>query len=271
MSEAAVRERGSLYTVIVNADDFGRDEATNRGIVEAFERGLTSSTTVMANQPGFAEAAALAHEHGLAEHVGIHLVLSSGTPLTQGIRRLPRFCDSDGFFRGGRSGALRRLSDHERECVALEFRAQVERVRSARLRITHVDSHHHVHTDWGVGTCVLDLCGDMGIPYVRLARNCGPGIGVARRAAKWAVNARLRRRGLARTRWFGDPIDWLHLQRTGAPDSTLDDFELMTHPRVDESGELVDSVAGANLPALLAPIPFVHTASSYSGARSAQA
>ena len=254
--------------MIVNADDFGLDHAVNRGIALAFERGLISSTTLMPNQPGYAEAVELARRDGLDGHLGVHLVLTAGHPLSDPIRRLPRFCDAEGAFRRWRrSSRIGRLSGQERSAVGEELVAQVQRVRDAGFRVTHLDSHHHVHHDWAIGTCVIEIARALGIPFVRIARNCGPGIGVVSSVYKHAYNRRLRRRGFARTQWFGEPTDWLHLRAQGVEPATLDDFELMTHPRLDELGRLVDAVHGAELSEFLAPVAGVSSATSFSGAR----
>lgn len=253
--------------MIVNADDLGQDAAANRGIVAGFERGLVTSATVMVNQPGFEEAVELVRRHGLEAHVGVHLVLTSGPPLTDEMRRLERFCDEGVFLPWHRDARVWRLSRSSREAVVVELTAQVTRARDAGLPITHLDSHHHVHNEWGVGSCVIAVARRMGIPFVRIARNCGPGIGMARSVYKRAFNARLRWKELARTRWFGDVTDWLHLQDSGASGSDLDDFELMTHPVLDEAGELVDALEGIALETLLEPVIGLGTATSYAGAR----
>jgi len=77
--------------IIVNADDFGMSAETNRAIVEAFENSVISSTTLMANMPGFEEACELAHRHRLLGKIGLHLNLTSGYPLSAPIRRCPGF------------------------------------------------------------------------------------------------------------------------------------------------------------------------------------
>ena len=40
-----------MKQLIVNADDFGRAPGVNRGILEAYEAGIVTSTTVMINYP----------------------------------------------------------------------------------------------------------------------------------------------------------------------------------------------------------------------------
>jgi len=226
--------------VIVNADDFGLDERTNAAVVAAFRQGLVSSTTLIANGVGFQEAVEMGHEIRLARHLGAHLVLTVGTPLTHRIRHLPRFCDPDGRFSSREHGFALRISSDERHAVLEELGAQLERIRQAGFPITHVDSHHHVHTEWAIGGCVLEVCRALGIRRVRLARNCGRRVGLVRAVYKAAYNRRLRAAGQAGSRWFGSVEDWVHLaERRDA--STVDDAEVMTHPTLDHDGALVEA------------------------------
>lgn len=252
--------------MIVNADDFGRDARVNAAIAAAFAQGLVSSTTLMPNQGGFDEAVELAQQLRLERHVGVHLVLTDGVPLTDEIRRLSRFCDDEGRFRNWRASAHAfRLSDVERRCVVQELRSQVTRVRLAGLPVTHVDSHHHVHTEWAIGACVLEVARTLGVPFVRIARNCGTGIGPANALYKRRYNARLRKAERAGTRWFGDVADWVVLAASPKA-SGLDDAEVMTHPTLDGAGVVVE-VDGGPLREHLAPLAGRLPASSFAGAR----
>ncbi len=49
-----------------------------------------------------------------------------------------------------------------------EFRAQVEKIRSAGIRPTHLDTHKHTHLCLIVFRAVVRLAHEFGIPYVRL-------------------------------------------------------------------------------------------------------
>ncbi len=183
--------------MIVVADDLGEAEGTNRAIIQALGEGLVTAASMMGNGAGFDEAAELAHAHGLGDRIGVHLVLTEGVPLTDAIRRLPRLCDAEGRFRlwRGRERAFH-LPSAERVAVVAELRAQVDRVRGAGLAASHLDSHHHVHTEPGIAGVVIALAREQGVQRVRLARNCGTGIGPANRAWKSLLNSRLRRAGL---------------------------------------------------------------------------
>lgn len=135
-----------MTKIIINADDFGYLPSVNYGIIDAYKNGPVSSTTIMANMPGFNHAVDLAKDNpGLA--IGLHLTISTGQPLTkinQG------FLDERGYFKR-RSAYF----NYEEESILVpwmnslevyrEWKAQIDRALEAGLNISHLDSHHHIH------------------------------------------------------------------------------------------------------------------------------
>jgi chitin disaccharide deacetylase len=113
--------------LIVNADDFGASSSVNRGIIEAHERGIVTSTSLMVDGDAAAEAADYAR--GPTElGVGLHVELRRWR------RGLPP----------GRGAALSAagLRRHARR----ELKRQLERFRMLIGREpTHLDSHQHRH------------------------------------------------------------------------------------------------------------------------------
>jgi chitin disaccharide deacetylase len=255
--------------VIINADDFGRSERINEAIVRAFDDGLVSSTTLMANMPGFDDACRLVRERELLAHVGTHLVLSDGEPLTSDIRSCARFCDERGRFVYWRSASRAAwLRPAERRAVLAELRSQVERCRDAGIRVTHLDSHHHVHNQPAIAPLVLQVARELGVPAVRVLENRAIGASIPHRVSVALANARLRHAGLARTRYFGTVDDHCHFAGRGASARQLDDFEIMTHPVLDARGVLVDGLhPGRRLREHVGRVPGYRAAVSYAGAR----
>jgi chitin disaccharide deacetylase len=218
--------------IIVNADDFGMSTEINRAIVEAFEENVISSTTLMTNMPGFAEACELAHCHRLLGKIGVHLNLTAGYPLSDPIRRCSRFCDDIGMFRSRQTRFW--LSREERLAVETEIAAQIKACLDHGLCPTHLDSHHHVHTEWAIGAAVITVARHYGIKAIRLSRNCGSGIDFVSKFYKLAYNTRLRMCGLAKTRYFGSFVDVQEILATASGD-----VEVMVHfASVDHSGLL---------------------------------
>src|ERR1700679_91642 len=135
-----------LSTLIINADDFGLSSIVNRAILTSMEEGLVTSTSMMANMPGFEHAVGLVRVHAkLAGRIGVHLNLTEGRPLSKPILDCPLFCNDQGVFAYQRT-PLFFLSKKVREAVYLEFKAQVERMLDAGIKPIHLDSHHHIHT-----------------------------------------------------------------------------------------------------------------------------
>src|SRR5215470_18291652 len=61
----------------VNADDFGADQHVNRGIIEAHERGIVTSASLMVDMPGARAAVRLAKERPRLS-VGLHANFTAG-------------------------------------------------------------------------------------------------------------------------------------------------------------------------------------------------
>jgi predicted glycoside hydrolase/deacetylase ChbG (UPF0249 family) len=222
-----------MRKIIINADDFGMNSEINAGISEAFERGLISSTTLIVNMPGFAQACELAKRFQLLGKIGIHLNLTEGAPLTADIRSMTRFCGPEGRFRPRRATPY--LLPRERAAVENEFNAQVRACMDRGIRPTHIDSHHHIHTEWAIGAAVIAVARRNGIHAIRLTRNCGLDISLPKRIYKSAYNLRLRMYGLAKTSYFGSPSD---VHRT--IENSNADIEVEVHPRRNASGTIVE-------------------------------
>ena len=228
--------------LIINADDFGLDELKNQAILASFQQDLCSSTTIMPNMIGFEQACDLAHENGLIDRVGIHLVLADGFPLTDPIKSVPKFCNENGELCFSQARPTFRLDRSEEEVLATEIRAQITRCRDNRLPVTHMDSHYHIHNQWGIASVLIPILHEENIPYLRLTRNCGPDLGLFKRLYKEVFNRRLRRAGLARTQYFGALPDYKFLIETKGNTKGMESFELLIHPQHDECGNLIDSV-----------------------------
>lgn len=149
-----------MKTLVVTADDFGLSPGVVDGILEAHERGIVTSTSLLVNAPAAGDAFRAARETpSLA--VGLHFVLSFGEPL--GPREpLAGLLDDDGRFRRPLGPA------HEAaraEHVSRELGAQLEHFEASVGRPpTHIDGHHHVHALPGVLEAVIVEAKARGVP-----------------------------------------------------------------------------------------------------------
>jgi predicted glycoside hydrolase/deacetylase ChbG (UPF0249 family) len=225
--------------VIINADDFGLDDRCNRAIILCFKEGLCSSATLMPNMPAFLEACQLTHENNLLNHVGIHVVLTEGVSLTDKIRTLPKFCNKDGILHLNRDVPTFFLSSSEKRILADEIRAQIKKCRDFGINITHLDSHHHIHTEWAISEVVISVARELHIPYIRISRNCGVNINFIKKIYKHIFNKRLKLMNLARTDLFGSLTDFEYFLRA-KNQSINNSFEIMIHPYINDERSLID-------------------------------
>lgn len=237
----------AMSKIIVNADDFGWDENRTHAILQAYKLGLIHTTTAMVNMPWFFRAIEMAKGTGLIEHVGLHLCLTEGYPLTDRIRNCPRFCDEKGEFNKvfHRSLCTRlKISTEESRAVAEEATAQMEKYCAAGLPWMHLDSHHHSHTDWSIARVVMPIAKKMGFKSVRRARDLGSGMGLFNRVYKVFINRYLGRTIGFESNRFGSYRDVAACLSSLPRHQTV---EMMVHPmykvdgRLDLAGELLDT------------------------------
>ena len=230
-----------MIRAIINGDDFGISPDVNKAICECFEKRILTGTTLMVNMPYADEAVKLAREYGFEEAVGLHLNLTSGMPLTEPIRKCPRFCRKDGRFNAHfQQNTLTRLhiSAKESACVAIEIEAQMRKYFEYGLPERHLDSHHHVHTDRSVMKVLMPLIRKYDFRSVRLTRNLFKRMDPAKKIYKNSYNRRLKAAVPVVTEYFGSYRDLL-LCGEELPENAL--VEVMVHPMHDEEGRLVDS------------------------------
>ena len=142
--------------LVTNADDFGFTRDVNSGIVEAHTKGILTATTLMANGEAFEDAVRLAEEHPDLD-IGCHLVLVGGRSLLG--QRLPFPATTFELARKVYAGNI---------VIYDELAAQVQRIVSAGIQPTHIDTHKHTHILPPVLRALCAVAREFRIPWVRL-------------------------------------------------------------------------------------------------------
>jgi predicted glycoside hydrolase/deacetylase ChbG (UPF0249 family) len=153
--------------LILHADDFGETAEITAGICQAIEAGVVTSTSIMANMPGTEDA--LPRVPALADRAsfGVHLNFCEGRPLTRGTSLV----DEQGNFHGKRALFLRAVRGTLNLAeLEAEITAQIARIHDARIRISHVDGHKHLHQLPVVRNAVARVLPRFGIERVRVTR-----------------------------------------------------------------------------------------------------
>ncbi|MFP4497260.1 MAG: carbohydrate deacetylase [Vulcanimicrobiota bacterium] len=138
---------------VFHADDFNLTPEVNRGIIEAHLYGVVKSTSVMVNLPGLDEAVELLNKYPRLD-VGLHVNLTFGQPVSKKAD-VPSLMDDAGVF-------WRRKEFFQEHAALEDIRKEVGRqyelALSKGLKISHIDSHHHLHFfDSRVEQVILEL------------------------------------------------------------------------------------------------------------------
>jgi len=156
--------------IVIHTDDAGLCPAVNAATIDAMERGVVSSASIMTCCPGFDEFAAYAVVHPERDF-GVHLTLTSelntfrwGPVLSA--RDVPSLVDENGHF--WRSVA--QVAEHaELDDVERELRGQIDRAIAAGIRVSHLD--HHMWVLYSRPD-LIDLYVQLGITYDIPVRFC---------------------------------------------------------------------------------------------------
>jgi predicted glycoside hydrolase/deacetylase ChbG (UPF0249 family) len=133
--------------LIVNADDFGQTPGVNHGIIEAHERGIVTSTSLMVRWPAAPDAAAYGRSHPEFS-IGLHLDLA------------------EWIYRDGAWAPLYVVVPaNDRAAVAAEVERQLKAFHELMARPpSHIDSHQHIHREDPVRSVVLEEAGKLAVP-----------------------------------------------------------------------------------------------------------
>ena len=167
-----------MRLLIVNADDYGLTTGVSRAILRAHREGILTSTSALALGPAFAATASWLDD--VPElGIGAHLAVVGEDPPLLSASEIPSIVDRAGkldlsWRRFVRRAAMGRvdMADVERE-----LSAQLQRVIDAvgRPRLTHLDTHQHLHLWPPIGRLLLGLAARTDVHAVRATSAVGRG------------------------------------------------------------------------------------------------
>lgn len=156
----------NMISLIINADDLGCNALRDRGILEAQQKGLVTSASILANGSSFNTAIKQVKHSKLP--VGVHLNLADGRALTGPIKGLT---DSSGNL-PGKKELRRQLTDNrfDPEAIRKELKAQIQRILEAGVQPDHLDGHQHCQLFPCLTKMVTELAREYAIPAMRSAQ-----------------------------------------------------------------------------------------------------
>jgi predicted glycoside hydrolase/deacetylase ChbG (UPF0249 family) len=131
--------------VVIHSDDAGMYPSVNQATIDAMERGIVSSCSILVPCPAFEEFASYAKRHRERDF-GVHLDLNCERSTDRwgpvlGAARVPSLVDTQGFLLANPNDTAQRAKIEE---VEAELRAQIERALAAGIQISHLDHHMFV-------------------------------------------------------------------------------------------------------------------------------
>lgn len=233
--------------LIVNADDYGYFPCVSRGILTAAREGAVTATGVLPNAP------CLDRQLGWLKScpdldTGVHLNLTSGTPVSDAMRRRLRpwsgqFVKKERMFAALLRGLVT-LAD-----VRVEWQSQIEQCLTHGLRPRFLNSHEHMHMWPPLFALIQELAAQYAIAHVRHAvgeipRRWSAGA-VARNGVIHGLAWLNRRRRTATTipcLGVGESgrLSFAYLQRLVTILECGRVYELMCHPGYDDPDQIKD-------------------------------
>ncbi len=156
--------------VILHADDFGFDNDTTQATIELLECGALTSATIMATMPAAEQALAYAAKH--PEHsFGVHMTYVDGLrPALE--KEGSTLLDSKGLFYPSNDVRKKAIKlSLNRDDIIEESLAQIEKVRKGGVKISHLDSHGHLHKFPSFLFALSEIKKRSGINKVRRVQN----------------------------------------------------------------------------------------------------
>jgi hopanoid biosynthesis associated protein HpnK len=157
--------------LIVNADDFGLNTATNQAVIRAHREGILTTASLMVNEPGFEEAVEMAREHPRLG-VGLHLTLLGGHS-SLSPDQIPGLVNASGEFLNHPvlTGLRFFFRSSLRSQLRSEIHAQFKKFQATGLHLDHINGHLHLHLHPTVFCILTEDAARLGIQRMRLTRD----------------------------------------------------------------------------------------------------
>lgn len=159
-----------MIRLIVHADDFGISQKINEGILHAHAQGILTSTSIIASGAAFEHAIEICRLVPTLD-VGVHLTLVEERPLLRADAVASLVNNEWRFHQNAKKFAKKYFTGKIRlQEVKNELEAQVRKVLSRGINVSHLDSHQHLHMLPKVHEVTVKIAKQFGIPAIRSTR-----------------------------------------------------------------------------------------------------
>jgi len=146
-----------MLSLIVTADDFGKDQETNRAVSIAKEEGILTSASLMVIGERWKEAVEIAKNKKI--DTGLHVSLTEGRSLY--LKKYIKLSPTD---LGIRINFFKSKILYAKNEIAL----QCKKFISTQLPLNHIEPHHHIHIHPVIRSLIISNCIKYNIKGIRI-------------------------------------------------------------------------------------------------------
>ena len=157
-----------MLNLIFNADDFGISQGVNEAIFKAHTQGVLNSTSIMITLKYVSQALEMTKQMPNL-NIGLHANLTNENSVLSK-DEIPLLVDENGKFKHGfvNLAVLSLLHPKELKSQAKkEIKAQIEKALACGIKLTHLDSHRHIHMIPAIFKGCMELVEEYNIPSLR--------------------------------------------------------------------------------------------------------
>jgi len=130
--------------LILNSDDFGWNDDTFQTTIELFEKNIISSATIMTGREATRKAIEFATHNQKRFSFGLHFNIVDGHEAL--LKNNNSLTNNIGKFKSSNTQRINALCFKLRKVdIQNEFKLQLKNLFDAGIKVSHVDSHGHLH------------------------------------------------------------------------------------------------------------------------------
>jgi len=142
--------------LIINADDFGMSYEVNEGIKRCIDAGIVNSVSLMVNMPYFDDAVQYLRSKPHVS-VGLHFNITEGSPMGTPKSRSALIREDNNFYDWPYLAFKLLTHNYFPNEIKDALKTQYKKLEKTGLKITHIDSHNHIHLYPSIYKLVLDF------------------------------------------------------------------------------------------------------------------
>ena len=158
-----------MKKLIISCDDLGISKEINLGIKDCLEKGVATSSSLIANGQFYNHALENVINKTPQNYYGLHLNLTEGEALNKIGENF--ICDDNNFFKiSAKKYFLLNFYKKKKDfknIIYNELKSQIEKVLQDGVKISHFDSHQHIHHSPWIFKIITDLAKEFKINKIR--------------------------------------------------------------------------------------------------------